>query len=122
MQPWPAPQPSRRYAYHHEGRGAEPAGTAGHDQKTAELARYKLGVHAASDADGYRRHACPATTGKIRCPLRPESMTLDRDRPEILAPPQHPQACCTQKTITARRWARRAGLVSRSPWSNLSRC
>jgi hypothetical protein len=28
-------------------------------------------------------------------------MTLDRSRPEILTPPQHPQACCTQKTITA---------------------
>jgi hypothetical protein len=38
--------------------------------------------------------------GKIRCPLRPASMTLDRDRPEILTPPGHPQACCTQQTIT----------------------
>jgi len=38
--------------------------------------------------------------GKIRCPLRPSSMTLDRDRPEILAPPGHPQACCTQQTLT----------------------
>jgi hypothetical protein len=27
-------------------------------------------------------------------------MTLDRDRPEILHPPEHPQACCTQHTIT----------------------
>jgi hypothetical protein len=24
---------------------------------------------------------CPAAMGKIRCPLRPASMTLDRDRP-----------------------------------------
>jgi hypothetical protein len=38
--------------------------------------------------------------GKIRCPLRPQSMTLDRDRPEILTPPQDPQACCTQQTLT----------------------
>jgi hypothetical protein len=38
--------------------------------------------------------------GKIRCPLRPASMTLDRSRPEILAPPQHPPDCCTQQTIT----------------------
>jgi hypothetical protein len=38
---------------------------------------------------------------KIRCPLRPASMTLDRDRPEILRPPQHHhQACCAQQTIT----------------------
>ena len=28
-------------------------------------------------------------------------MTLTRDRPEILTPPGHPPACCTQKTITA---------------------
>jgi len=27
-------------------------------------------------------------------------MTLDRDRPEILTPPEHPPACCTQETIT----------------------
>ena len=27
-------------------------------------------------------------------------MTLDRDRPEILTPPENPQACCAQQTIT----------------------
>ena len=27
-------------------------------------------------------------------------MTLDRSRPEILTPPEHPPACCTQQTIT----------------------
>ena len=27
-------------------------------------------------------------------------MTLDRNRPEILQPPENPQACCTQQTIT----------------------
>ena len=27
-------------------------------------------------------------------------MTLDRSRPEILTPPQHPPACCTQQTLT----------------------
>jgi hypothetical protein len=80
--------------------GAGPADLASHDQQTAELARYKLGLHA-EDADGYRRHICPAATGKIRCPLRPQSMTLDRSRPEILTPPEHPPACCTQQTITA---------------------
>ena len=43
---------------------------------------------------------CPAAMGKIRCPLRPASMRLDRNRPEILTPPEHPPACCTQQTIT----------------------
>ena len=28
-------------------------------------------------------------------------MKLDRSRPEILIPPQHPPACCAQQTITA---------------------
>jgi hypothetical protein len=73
---------------------------ADHDRKTAELARYKLGRLTADDQDGYHRAQCPAATGKIRCPLRPASMTLDRDRPEILAPPEHPQPCCAQQTIT----------------------
>jgi hypothetical protein len=70
------------------------------DAKTAELARYKLGRITSDDTDGYHRVACPAVTGKIRCPLRPKSMTLDRNRPEILTPPEHPPACCTQHTIT----------------------
>jgi hypothetical protein len=71
-----------------------------HDRKTAELARYKLGRLTSDDEDGYHRVQCPAATGKIRCPLRPSSMLLDRDRPEILQPPEHPQGCCTQQTIT----------------------
>ena len=43
---------------------------------------------------------CPAVMGKIRCPRRPDSMKLDRGRPEVLTPPEHPPACCTQQTIT----------------------
>jgi hypothetical protein len=73
---------------------------ADHDRKTSELARYKLGRLTADDADGYHRVQCPAAMGKVRCPLRPASMRLDRDRPEILQPPEHPQACCAQQTIT----------------------
>ena len=73
---------------------------ADHDRKTSELARYKLGRLTADDQDGYHRVACPAVMGKIRCPLRPSSMTLDRSRPEILTPPDHPQPCCTQQTLT----------------------
>jgi hypothetical protein len=74
--------------------------TAAHDARAAELARHKLGRHTADDTDGYHRAACPAATGKIRCPLRPDSMLLSRDRPEILNPPEHPPACCAQHTIT----------------------
>ena len=68
--------------------------------KTAELARFKLGRITADDPDGYHRVQCPAAMGKVRCPLRPPSMTLDRSRPEILQPPERPQACCGQQTIT----------------------
>jgi hypothetical protein len=71
-----------------------------HDAQTAELARYKLGRITRDDPDGYHRVQCPAAMGKLRCPLRTQSMTLGRDRPEILTPPEHPQACCTRQTIT----------------------
>ena len=81
-------------------RDATPDQAAAHDQQTAETARHKLGRITSDDADGYHRVMCPAAMGKIRCPLRPASMTLARDRPEILTPPGHPPACCTQQTIT----------------------
>jgi hypothetical protein len=81
-------------------RDATPGQASTHDQQTAELARHKLGKTTSDDADGYHRVMCPAVMGKIRCPLRPASMTLTRDRPEILTPPEHPPACCTQQTIT----------------------
>jgi hypothetical protein len=81
-------------------RDATPDQAARHDQQTAETARYKLGKITSGDADGYHRVMCPAVMGKIRCPLRPPSMTLDRNRPEILTPPEHPPPCCTRQTIT----------------------
>ena len=81
-------------------RDATPDQAAAHDQQTAETARYKLGKITSDDHDGYHRVMCPAAMGKIRCPLRPASMRLDRNRPEILTPPQHPPDCCTQQTIT----------------------
>ena len=74
--------------------------TTAHDQQTAETARYKLGKITTGDADGYHRVMCPAAMGKLRCPLRPGSMSLDYQRPQILTPPQHPPACCTQQTLT----------------------
>jgi len=81
-------------------RGASEEETAAHDQRADELFRFKLGRITSDDADGYHRVACPALTGKVRCALRPTSMTLDLDRPEVLSPPEHPPTCCTQRTIT----------------------
>lgn len=81
-------------------RGATDAQTAARDQLTAELARYKLSPITGRDRDGYHRVACPASQGKLRCPLRPASMTLPPNRPEVLTPPQHRPTCCSQRTLT----------------------
>jgi hypothetical protein len=81
-------------------RDATPGQTATRDTRAAELARHKLGRITSDDADGYHRIMCPAAMSKIRCPLRPSSMKLDRGRPEILTPPENPPACCRQQTIT----------------------
>ena len=63
---------------------AAPAQAAAHDAKTAEAARYKLDRLTSDDTDGYHRAACPAATGKIRCPLQPPSMLLDSgDDPDV---------------------------------------
>lgn len=80
--------------------GATSEQTLTHDQQCSELAAYKLTPVSRYDTDGYRRVACPATTGKIRCPHRPRSMTLPHQRPTILQPPEHPPVCCQQQTIT----------------------
>jgi hypothetical protein len=80
--------------------GATTGETAAHDTRAAELARHKPGRISADGTGGYHRVMCPAAMGKIRCGLRPESMTLARDRPEILNPPGHPPTCCAQQTIT----------------------
>ena len=74
--------------------------TAAHDHQSAELATHKLSPITAYDRDGYRRVICPAAQGKLRCPLKPGSLTLPHDRPTILTAPEHPPTCCTQQTIT----------------------
>jgi hypothetical protein len=81
-------------------RDAAPEQVTAHDTRAAELARYKLGRITSDDADGYHRVMCPAVMSKIRCPLRPQSMTLSRQRPEILTPPENPPPCCAKQTIT----------------------
>ncbi len=81
-------------------RAATPEQTAAHDQRSGELARYKLSPITSYDRDGYHRVICPAAQGKLRCPHRPASLTLPHDRPTIPDPPEHPPACCSQQTIT----------------------
>ena len=45
-----------------------------HDQLTAEADHYRLRRISADDCDGYHRVMCPALSGKLRCPLRPDSL------------------------------------------------
>jgi len=81
-------------------RGASDEETKAHDERAAELARYKLGRISCDDEDGTHRVMCPAAMGKLRCPLRPASMALDYTHPEVASPPDEPATCCTQKTIS----------------------
>jgi hypothetical protein len=81
-------------------RDASAEQVAAHDQEMAELSHYKLSAICTEDKDGYFRAACPAVTGKLRCPLKPASMALSHERPTVLSPPEEPPACCAQKTIT----------------------
>ena len=82
------------------GRQVSAEEAAAHDAKTEELSRYKLGRLSRDDADGYHRVMCPAVMGKVRCPLREESMSLSNKRPEVLSPPNSAPPCCCQQTIT----------------------
>lgn len=88
-----------------------------HDQKTEELSRYKLGALSAHDQDGYHRAICPATAGKIRCPHKPESMTLSHEHPTILSPPErtHPSAAPRRRSPCRRAWAPRPPRSTTTP-------
>lgn len=83
-------------------RGASKDEVAAHDRVAFELSRYKLGRLSRDDEDGYHRVGCPAVAGKCRCPLRPDSMSLSYDRPEILSSPPVETAphCCVNQSIT----------------------
>jgi len=92
--------PGGLFALEPLARGAGAEEIAAHDARSAELDRHRFSLLSADDADGHHRVMCPAAAGKLRCPKRPESMTLAHTRPEILAPPEHAPVCCTQVSIT----------------------
>jgi hypothetical protein len=81
-------------------RDASDAAVADHDRLSAELTSYKLGRITTDDRDGYHRVSCPAAQGKLRCPLRQESLALSFAHPEVLDPPDEPPPCCVARTIT----------------------
>jgi hypothetical protein len=81
-------------------RGSSASETLVHDDRSAELARYKLGRVSRGSGEGSHRVMCPALLGKVRCPLRSKSMSLDFKRPEVTDPPIYPPTCCVNQTIT----------------------
>jgi hypothetical protein len=81
-------------------RQASAAQIADHDKRAAELDRYRLGTVSSRDHDGYERVGCPASLGKLRCPLRTESMALGYERPQVTSAPELPPPCCVKRTIT----------------------
>jgi hypothetical protein len=92
--------PRRLFELQPLARGADHSETDAHDRRSAELAHYKLGRISADDHDGFHRVMCPAVMGKIRCPARPDSLTLAFDRPQVIDPPAERPCCCVQATLT----------------------
>jgi hypothetical protein len=81
-------------------RGATCEERDAHDRAFRELSSYRLSRLGADDSDGYHRVICPVVAGKLRCPVRPASMSLPYDRPEVASPPEHLPTCCSQQTMT----------------------
>ena len=81
-------------------RGASPMVVEAHDRSCAELDHYRFAPLQGPDKDGYERVMCPASAGKLRCPLVEASLTLSFNRPSIAKPPLLPPRCCRQRSIT----------------------
>jgi len=81
-----------------KGAGKEEA--VAHEGLVQERARFKLGVIARPDRRATTRVMCPALLGKVRCPRRPESLSLDYTHPDIAVVPAGTPSCCVQKTLS----------------------
>lgn len=76
-----------------------------YQQLIAERQRYALRrVHAKPKADGTMRYECPASAGRVACPLKQKSLTIASSKGVILptnVPPAGAQGdICKQATIT----------------------
>jgi len=81
-------------------RGSPEEVVASHDRSCAELERYRFAPLARADAEGYERVMCPASAGKLRCPLVEASLNLSFAHPSVTEPPHSPPRCCRQRSIT----------------------
>ncbi len=75
------------------------------DEQAAVAARrqvWELSPLTARRANGHQRMRCPAEAGKVRCPLKPESMDLDPALPTLAEAdiPEHHGRVCLQRSIT----------------------
>ncbi|MGH9092272.1 MAG: hypothetical protein ACRDZR_12990 [Acidimicrobiales bacterium] len=81
-------------------RDSSPEQIAAHAERCAELDRWRFRPICTDDDDGYHRVQCPAAANRVRCPLKPDSMALGFDRPEVTDPPTEPPMACRQATLT----------------------
>jgi hypothetical protein len=98
-------------------RGASQADLEALDASSGELSRYKLGVNSSEDADGYVRLSCPAVLGKVRCALRPLSLSFSFEHPSIPEPPKanSPPAVASERSRYRHLLARRHASAMTTP-------
>lgn len=78
-------------------------------------ARYALAPKGKPGADGKQRYMCPATAGRLQCPLKPTSLGTDLRLPLVDPPlpsPVGPPKICEQTAITVSRNGRRETLAA----------
>lgn len=70
-------------------------------KRAAEREKYAMATHGRPDTQGYQRMRCPAEVGKVRCPLKPKSMSGALSKPKVQSTPATPHpTCCSQATMT----------------------
>ena len=102
-------------------RGRDPDNPKAIDQQTWRTridarTRYALAAKGKPTADGKQRYMCPATAGRVQCPLKPSSLGTDPRLPLVdpLPSPVGPPKICGQTAVTttlkdgAKHWQPRA--------------
>ena len=101
--------------------GAKEGAKGDFHEAIAQRVPYAMSLHGENAERGTRRFMCPALAGKVRCPLRPQSLALSAAHPLVENPPIRDTApeCCTVKstvTISADDRNAKARLWQRHYW------
>lgn len=73
---------------------------------------------AREDDDGFQRMQCPAERGRVRCPLKPASLTRPAaTTTTVMTPPAAPGACCTQRSVKVPPTVN-DGIRQKHPWGS----